>query len=883
MEQLNPSVHKVVQLFHMDKQFVKGESCYLVDEKGQSYTDFIAQYGALPLGYNPEAIWEGIEAYRAESIPSFCQPSIPYVANKLASELTRLFPDDLNICTFAQSGAEAVEAAIKLARASTRKEKILSCYKGFHGKTMGALSATGQRKYQEPFFVKHEIFPKIAYNDTAALEHILEEQSDQIAAFIVEPIQGEGGIRIPDPAYLSDVITLCRRYDVLVIVDEIQTGLGRLGNWTVTTEQQLLPDMVLLSKALGGGLVPISACISRSAIWTEDFGLNHSSTFANNNFTAQVGLSYIEYLKQNENLFNRVKQKGTFLKKQLKQLQEKWPGVIQEVRGKGLLIAVEFSTVDASDSFEIALMTSMGGFGYLVSGYLLNVEQFRVMPFLNESQTIRIQPPLTVEMSDIKRFIDSLDVLCDILYHKDYYLLYRYLTGDYRRADCVRNYRPYNAPIVASRIDATDPPTASFAFLCHYPSIQDMIKNTPSFEQFTKEQLNELLKWAADSASCGTICHMRSVRSPGGGNIEGWLIGVTYGGQEILERPRKEVVETIRNAVKLAKDLGADVVGLGAFTSIVTRGGYDLRDEHVTITTGNTLTIITAVEALMDAADKKGYDLGDSNIGVIGANGAIGKICALLLAQHTTTLTLIGRDNNPVKNTARLRELANEIYLHALVKHKQEKGIRQDLLATMQLVKSSGITEALPEVAYIEQQLNQPESDLSQGQVIQAIERMYIACGKRPPIRCSVALNEELPQLDLIITATSSMEQIISVEQIKSGAIICDVSRPANVGDLVKEQRNDVMVIEGGLVQYAEPIAFGQNLGYKPGVNLACLSETMLLAFEKEQKSFGIGGRTTMEDVYYVQSLAAKHHFRLADANHSKGSVEAAPEPLLIN
>ncbi|KKI89146.1 hypothetical protein WQ54_28435 [Bacillus sp. SA1-12] len=880
MEYLNPSVSKIMHLFHMNKVFIRGEGCYLYDKEGLKYTDFIAQYGALPLGYNHEGIWQNIVKFRENNTPSFCQPSAPVVTGELAIQLTNLFPGDLNICTFGQSGAEAIEAAIKLARAKTKKEKILSCHKGFHGKTLGALSATGQSTYQKPFFIQQDVFLKINFNDLSALQEALEQYSGEIAAFIVEPVQGEGGVRIPNEQYLSKAIELCRQYDVLVIIDEIQTGLGRLGNWAVTIEQNLLPDMVVLSKALGGGMVPISVCISRSAIWTDDFGLNHSSTFANNNFTSSVSLSFIHYLQRNDGIFSEINEKGSYFKSRLEEINEKWPGVIREVRGKGLMLAVEFEEIDASDSFEVANMTGAGGMGFLISGYLLNVHKFRVMPFLNDSLTIRIQPPLIIDQKEIDRFIEAFNVLCEILYKRDFYYLYRYTTGNYRRPELIKDYRHCHSPIISSLLDVNEKPKTSFAFICHYPSPQDLVINTPSFERFSLDELNKILEWQADYSGAGVLCHMPSVRTPAGGYAEGWLIGITYGGKQILERPRSQVVDAIKKAVKIAKELGADVVGLGAYTSIVTRGGYDLRDQDIPLTTGNTLTIITAVEALVDAAMKKGHDIHKAQIGILGANGSIGQKCAMILAQKTSNITLIGRNSNPAKNIERLRKLANLIYVHALCINEEEEGIRKEVLAKLTLIQKHYPMYQSATIERLVHKMYRPD-EIDSLNVIDEIEAMYRLLQLQSPIQYSVEINDVIHSLDMMITATSSMEEIIPVDKIKYGAIICDVSRPANVGSLVKELRKDVLVIEGGLVQYPEPISFGQNLGYRPGINLACLSETMLLALENDKKSYGIGGRITMDDIYYIQKIAKKHQFKLAETEGLDDQHLESPEMVI--
>ncbi|HBQ26107.1 MAG TPA: aminotransferase III, partial [Syntrophomonas sp.] len=279
---LNPTLKETLSLFQLDKNYISGQGSYLLDEKGQRYLDFISQYGAVPFGYNPDFIWERLQEVRDKSLPSLVQPSIPQEALKLANMLADCSPGDLCYCTFCQSGAEAVETAIKLARSGTGREIILSTTNSFHGKTMGALSATGKESYQKPFYAPIPGFITIPFNDVEALERIFAEQGSNIAAFIVEPIQGEGGIIEAHPGYLAAARDICTAYGAALILDEIQTGLGRTGRLFACEYENIEPDIMLLAKALGGGLLPLAVCISSPQIWNDDFGMLHSSTFANN-------------------------------------------------------------------------------------------------------------------------------------------------------------------------------------------------------------------------------------------------------------------------------------------------------------------------------------------------------------------------------------------------------------------------------------------------------------------------------------------------------------------------------------------------------------------------------------------------------------------------
>ncbi|HWI54606.1 MAG TPA: aspartate aminotransferase family protein, partial [Desulfobacteria bacterium] len=297
---INPTMDKVLKTFKLDIAYHRADGLHLYDKDGNRYLDFIAQYGAVPFGYNPPEIVSAIREFLDSGIPTMVQPSIPLKAVELAERLLAAAPGNMAQVTFCQSGAEAVETGIKLASSATGKPKIVSASNSFHGKTMGALSATGRQVYQEPFFVPVPGFMTVPFDDLDALEEMFSNEGNNIAAFIVEPIQGEGGIIIPSEGYLKQAGELCRKYRILLIVDEIQTGLGRTGRLFACEEEGVEPDILLLAKALGGGMVPVGACLCTKEVWNQDFGKLHSSTFANNNLTCSVGLAVLDKLTQED-------------------------------------------------------------------------------------------------------------------------------------------------------------------------------------------------------------------------------------------------------------------------------------------------------------------------------------------------------------------------------------------------------------------------------------------------------------------------------------------------------------------------------------------------------------------------------------------------------
>jgi acetylornithine/succinyldiaminopimelate/putrescine aminotransferase len=256
MTALNPARADLLATFGLDLALATGAGCRLTGEDGRDYLDFLAQYGALPFGHNPPAIWAALAAAREAGAPAMLQPLRNLAAERLAARLAEVTPGDLGIVTFTNSGAETVEAAIKLARVRTGRSVIVATHRGFHGKTLGALSATGNPAYQRDFDAPAPGFDHVPYGDLDALRARLGQ--GDVAGFIVEPIQGEGGVHVPPEGYIDAAIALCREAGA---VDR-----GRDPDRARPDRRALrlrrgreVPDMLLLAKALGGGLVPIGA------------------------------------------------------------------------------------------------------------------------------------------------------------------------------------------------------------------------------------------------------------------------------------------------------------------------------------------------------------------------------------------------------------------------------------------------------------------------------------------------------------------------------------------------------------------------------------------------------------------------------------------------
>lgn len=874
---LNPTLYKSLAMFHLDKTFVKGEGNYLWDEKGTRYLDFIAQYGAIPFGYNPAFIWDRLDEVRQKSIPSMVQPSLPIYALELANKLQEISPGDLKYATFCQSGTEAVETAIKMARSSTGKNIIVSTDKSFHGKTLGSLSATGREVYQKPFGAPVADFLKIAFNDTKALRELLQERSSEIAAFMVEPLQGEGGMILAEGTYLKEAQDICNEYGVLFIIDEIQTGLGRTGTLFACDSNGIEPDIMLLAKALGGGMFPLGACLSNSKAWNDDFGNLHSSTFANNNLGCAVGLAVIEeLLKNDKELIHDVAAKGEYLLEKCQVLAQKYPDIIMEVRGQGLMLGVEFYDFEDCGSYDMSFICDQGGFTALLAGFLLNVYNIRLVPFLNNPMTLRLEPPLTISYAEIDYTMDALEAVCAILNYKDYAKLNRFVIGDYAKPDKINDYRAISQKGSASVLKKDEEVKNSFAFIIHYPGPEDVVTSNPSFESFTREELYEFLEWQSQGTDPAVVSHISAIRSKTDDLTKGWLIGIPLGAREIMSLPAQQSIDMVKKAVDLGKELGASIVGLGALTSVVTRGGRAVQDRGVAITSGNTFTTLMAVEALWEGADKMQINIETAKTAIIGATGSIGRACAIIMSDKLQNICLIGNAKHKTSSLNRLNTVCKEIMKRAQKKIQEEQYSGMSLWLH-QMSKKLVLHNNEKSQQYLHS-LHEEDIDYIKLQEISAY--LSISC----PIQISMDINS-IKNCKLIIATSNSPEYLIYPEHLSPGTVICDVAKPADVHPDVILKRNDVLVVEGGLVQLPDAINFGaRNLGYRDGVSLACLSETLLLALEGDFNDYSIGHKLALDELDYFKYLGEKHGLSLAGLKMgNREMTDLDIEEILIN
>ncbi|MCC7146563.1 MAG: aspartate aminotransferase family protein [Phycisphaeraceae bacterium] len=341
-EHVNPSLSRVVSLLGYDVHFVRGQGAYLWDDKGDRYIDCLGGYAVFNVGRNHPVVRDALRQAMDADLPNLVKMGIPTLSGLLARELVKIAPGDLPMVFFVNSGAEGVETALKYARAATGRNRIVHCKKGFHGLTLGALSVNGGAEFRAGFGSLLEGCTQIPFNDLPSLEHELSRQD--VAAFIVEPIQGKGAL-MPADDYLPAAAALCRKHGSLFIADEVQTGFGRTGKMFACEHWNVEPDILVVAKGLSGGYVPVGAVLCKKWIHEKVFTsldrcMVHSTTFGQNDLAMAAGLATLHVLRE-EKIVENAAAMGELFKQRLGALIGKYE-MVKEVRGRGLMVGLEF-------------------------------------------------------------------------------------------------------------------------------------------------------------------------------------------------------------------------------------------------------------------------------------------------------------------------------------------------------------------------------------------------------------------------------------------------------------------------------------------------------------------------------------------------------------
>lgn len=364
-----------------------GRGSILKDALDREFLDLLGGFGLYSYGIRHPKIVAAVKAQLDRS-PQYSQEMLDPLRAQLARVLALLSPGKIQYGFFGNSGTEAVEGAMKLAKLYTGRKGFIAMLKAFHGKTLGALSLMGKKVFRKPLLPLLEGVRHVPFGDAAAVEQVLAAAravGDDIAAVVAEPVQGEAGAVVPPDDYWPRLREICNHYGVLLIADEVQTGMGRTGEIFGVDHWDVAPDILCLGKALGGGVVPMSAFFSTAKIWEclEPNPFMHTTTTGGNPLACSAALAAITVLLE-EDLAGQAKAKGKYVLKHLRQLQERYPGVLAEVRGLGLLIGMEFPT----DGIGYKVASGLFSRGVLTAGTLTNARNIRFEPALNVPQEI---------------------------------------------------------------------------------------------------------------------------------------------------------------------------------------------------------------------------------------------------------------------------------------------------------------------------------------------------------------------------------------------------------------------------------------------------------------------------------------------------------------
>jgi ornithine--oxo-acid transaminase len=408
---LDEQMVKVLRTIGYDVGFCRGNGQYLYDREGTCYLDLLSGFGVFAIGRNHPALREALKSVLYSELPNLVQMDVSTLAGILAERLLARVPY-LDKVFFANSGAESVEAAIKFARAATRRPGIVYCDHAFHGLSYGALSLNGDDIFRSGFGPLLPDCVRIPFNNLFALEKVLRPRT--MAAFIVEPIQGKG-VNMPDENYLKSAAELCSRYGTLFVVDEIQTGLGRTGRFLAIEHWDVEPDMVLLSKSLSGGHVPVGAVLTRKHIFEKVFdrmdrAVVHGSTFGKNDLAMAAGIATLEVLTS-EGLIENAARTGDYLMRGLAAMSARYQ-LVREIRGKGLMIGIEFGSpksLKLKAAWNVLEAASKGLYCQLITIPLFRDHKILSQVAGHASHTIKLLPPLVISNADCDWILNAFD------------------------------------------------------------------------------------------------------------------------------------------------------------------------------------------------------------------------------------------------------------------------------------------------------------------------------------------------------------------------------------------------------------------------------------------------------------------------------------------
>ncbi|MBI2606137.1 MAG: aminotransferase class III-fold pyridoxal phosphate-dependent enzyme [Deltaproteobacteria bacterium] len=870
-EYSKPAVARLLKLLKLDVVFTraKGKNLFYRGDHGAEIAviDMLGGYGSTILGHNHSGLKRVLQAALDQDAPVQAQASIRPGAALLAAKLNVLFWREFPGGTrekfqvhLLSTGTEATEAAIKHALMEWREkqamfvlqleksrnkliasgagEAALTAYESaidairasaptlvaldgsFHGKTAGSLSATANPKYSEMYperAVETIFIPRTANADEieAALagRRVVTpggRSFSRVIGIMVEPVQGEGGVHPLKHEFLQALSSACRAEKVPLIADEIQSGVWRTGRFLACAHAGVEPDYLLLGKSLGGGLVKVSALMVRASRYVERFGVEHTSTFAEDELSSRVALAALEILSSDRGLSARARDFENKVRRHLLEISRKYPGVIRDVRGRGFFMGIEIDPLlDGRAPNVLAALNQSGYVSYLFASFLLHRHGVRVAPTLNQSNTIRLEPSALISEEATLRVMDAIENLALLLSEGRYLDLTAHL-WDHSRSQG----KNFSGSLLVSRFrekrSSAERALPKAAFLSHTIDVAHFAKLDPMLTAIAARDRAEFLEGFAP-LSKGFIYHEQPIEGANGKRVLLQCYGIVADSgffERCLRTGDRTALNAVSDTVSRAYAAGATHVGLGQYTSIVSDNGLLLKNGaprnstvdragdragHLSgyLTTGNSLTVGLAYEALTKLVRERGKRMSDLRVGVVGAAGNICNVLAQILADEAAALVAAHRE--PIDRSPKFREAVDRILAGSRM--------TQDRIeTTVDLAKLS-------------------------------------AC-------------------DVVVLGTNSSRQILLPAHLKRGAIVLDISVPSNVHPLVLAERPDVEVFQGGYARLPAGQSLGDDLFPVPdGETYACMAETLTLALLGHGSDYSLGALSKAQ-VFRILEMA---------------------------
>jgi len=413
---VNPAFVELLDVLGYGRVFARAKDVWVWDDEDRRYLDLLAGFGAVNIGHNHPRLLARLAEFLASGEPNLHHTGPSPHAAALGEALAARMPG-LDVCLVSNGGAEAVEAAVKLARAATGRARIVYCEGGYHGTSFGALSVMDERRMREPFEPLLPECAAIPFGDADALEAALARGA--VAAFVAEPVQAEAGVRVAPPGYWKRVREACDRHGALLALDEVQTGLGRTGTLFALESEGIAPDIVALAKSLGGGIAAIGATLVRRDVHARAYGARerfdlHGSTFGGNSFACVAALETLAIVDE-ARLCANAAQRGAQLLDGLRARLAGHP-LVADIRGRGLLVAVELGPTPAGWLNRIAPgLVSLAA--EKVAGQWMALRLLEAgmicQPAAHAWNVLKIEPPLTIDAREIARVVDAVGGLFD--------------------------------------------------------------------------------------------------------------------------------------------------------------------------------------------------------------------------------------------------------------------------------------------------------------------------------------------------------------------------------------------------------------------------------------------------------------------------------------